>query len=216
MWIFFSEGLGGTTWRNYVISIALHIFFAHQSGNTRQTLYYYTLKCVPWQQNNNNKKSLRCRRKKNKNGHLFPVLCRPLQAQSDIATNGHNRRWEWTNPSRASSSAMRLHRESLLVGADTICCSPNGESLTWRKDVLIRSPVEWALPPQRIPPCVTAGNGSGIRCGVWGQFDLPDRTRAEVLLRSPRSVPGWRSGKAVVQQSGGAVQGVSAASRIPA
>lgn len=80
--------------------------------------------------------------KKNKNGHLFPVLCRPLQAQSDIATNGHNRRWEWTNPSRASSSAMRLHRESLLVGADTIRCSPNGEPLTWRKDVLIRSPVE--------------------------------------------------------------------------
>lgn len=67
------------------------------------------------------------------------------------------------------------------------------------------------------PPCVSSGDGSGIRCGVCGRFNLPDRTWAEVLLRTPRAVSGCRhAGKTVLQQSGRAVQGVSATSRIPA
>ena len=62
------------------------------------------------------------------------------------------------------------------------------------------------------PPCVSAGNGSGIRCGVCGEFHPPERTRAEVLLRSAQPVPSGHLRKTVVRQSGGAVQGVSAAS----
>ena len=139
---------------------------------------------------------------------LFPVLYRPRVAEAGSAPSSSRRPTvEVEDPDPESSPRTTFDRE--LVETFTSDWKPE-----YHAPARVRIEFAPAGPPcASSTPSLPSGYGAGTRCG---EFHLPEWTGAEILLGSAAPVPGWLLGETVVRQSGRAVQGVSAASRVAA